>query len=150
MLAAVLLWGASCSPTAETKQVVLKKVERVVEEVSNVSNPLDLELNNGEKWLVDTEMHVGILNIKNQLANFQSKDLVDYQLLGDRVGDQIKIIRASDTMKGQAHQEFHKLLQPFLELKDALVMATSVAEGKALVINIKAEIQTFYTYFQSK
>ena len=113
------------------------------------TNPHQLSLKNGKKWEVDPGMNKEVFKIEKALEKFKGKKLVDYQLLGDKIGDATAYIISSCTLKGQAHKELHKWLLPFLELKDALMMATSVEEGIALLLRIESEIKVYNTYFKN-
>jgi hypothetical protein len=107
----------------------------------------DIVLNGSEKWQIDKGMKEAIQAIEALVNQYNSDKLVDYQLLGDAIGVQTKKIIRTCTMTGQAHEELHKWLLPFLELKGALVMASSPEEGAAIVKHIKAELAVFNNYF---
>ena len=147
-ISAVLALGLmSCDSNNGAKAEAEQQETAIVEEVKS-QTPHELELNNGEKWLVDEGMTEAMESIKSYLASFDSNDVTDYQVLGGNIGDQTKKIIRSCTMKGKGHDELHKWLLPFLDLKKALVRASSPEEGAALLKKINKEVDIYHQYFK--
>ncbi|MDX1348914.1 MAG: hypothetical protein R3279_01640 [Putridiphycobacter sp.] len=136
----------SCTSEGKKEVDSTEVKEKVVETVQS-QTPHELELNSGKKWKVDEGMTEAVVKIEKLLAEFNSNAVVDYQLLGDSIGAQTTKIIKSCTMKGKGHAELHKWLLPFLDLKKALVMTSSPAEGAALVEDIKEELTIYKNYF---
>ncbi|MFK8037265.1 MAG: hypothetical protein AB8B74_03160 [Crocinitomicaceae bacterium] len=117
-------------------------------ETQKPKTPHQLELNNGSQWEISRGMRKHFERINTLVNGFDSNNLVDFQILGDDIGKQTsKVIRKCD-MKGKAHEELHKWLLPFLDLKEALVMTSSPEGGAAILEHIKSELAIFKTYFK--
>jgi hypothetical protein len=87
---------------------------------------IKIVLKNGEKWEVDKPMMHLIQNIRTDVMNFNGDSIDEYKTLASKINDNLKILTSSCTMTGQAHDELHKWLVPFLK------MSESFSESKTL------------------
>ncbi len=141
----VTIYSCESKPTLEAEKV--ESALSVTEEVKP-QTPHDLQLNNNEKWEISKGMKSPVEKMNKLVSKFDGTEVVDYQLLGDDIGKQTsKLIRKCD-MTGKAHEELHKWLLPFLDLKEAMVMTSSPEEGEAILEHIKIELKVFDQYFK--
>ena len=113
-LATVVLLIFSCN----TKSKEEKTTEIKTEEHQH-SESETIQLNNGEKWKVDDNMMIHIRNMEKDVVHFDQEKSTNYSLLADKLKTNIDILTSNCTMKGQAHDELHKWLVPYIELVDS-------------------------------
>lgn len=107
-----------------------------------------IALNNGEKWKVDDNMMIYIKNMENDVNTFNTQRETDYETLAKKLAGNIELLTSNCTMKGQAHDELHKWLLPFIDLSDEFSDSKTEQETAASFQKIKASFVTFNTYFQ--
>ena len=113
-LATVVLLIFSCN----TKSKEEKTTEIKTEEHQH-SESETIQLNNGEKWKVDDNMMIHIRNMEKDVVHFDQEKSTNYSLLANKLKTNIDILISNCTMKGQAHDELHKWLVPYIELVDS-------------------------------
>lgn len=101
-------------------------------------------LNNGEKWKVDDNMMEHIRNMEKDVIAFAGNSDKDYAQLATNLKTNLDLLTSNCTMKGQAHDELHKWLVPYIKLVDTLEKEPSEAEFKA----IQDSFATFNQFFQ--
>jgi hypothetical protein len=105
-------------------------------------------LNNGEKWRVDENMLVHIRNMENDVSTFSQSDQQDNKALAEKLQTNIALLTSNCTMTGQAHDELHKWLLPFIDMADAFSAATNQTEAAVQFKNIQNSFLTFNQFFQ--
>ncbi len=104
-----------------------------------------LTLNKNEKWLANTETHVGMKRIDSILKNNTASD---GKTLGEALSKQTSYIIKSCDMTGEAHDQLHIVLVPILEditdIKD--IENSSALEKK--VTALQGLIVTYFEYFK--
>ena len=105
------------------------------------SNYDDLQLNDGKKWKVDDNMMLLISKMEKEVASTPNEN---YQLLIDNLAHNIDLLTSNCTMEGQAHDELHKWLLPFIED----VKAFSNEKSTANFAKIQKSFITFNQYFE--
>lgn len=106
---------------------------------------VDLELNNGEKWIVNEEMKPFVLEAKQKVSQY---DNGDYTLLAEQIKEQNQGLIKSCTMTGESHDELHKWLEPHLKLTQELADAKNEKQAKEIVAQIEKSFETYNAYFQ--
>ena len=106
-----------------------------------------IELDNGEKWKVVDEMMGHIRNMESDVIAFESQDEKDYQSLAVKLEDNIDLLTSNCTMKGQAHDELHKWLLPYIDMVSELTDAKNDEAGETYH-KIQVSFETFNTYFK--
>jgi len=105
-----------------------------------------LVFNNGEKWIANSETHIGMKRINSILKN---NTTTDGKVLGEALSKETSYIIKSCDMKGEAHDQLHVVLVPILEeitdIKD--VADSSVLENK--VSHLKSLVNTYFKYFKT-
>ncbi|MCB0401771.1 MAG: hypothetical protein KDD41_06790 [Flavobacteriales bacterium] len=104
-----------------------------------------IALNNGEKWKVDDNMMLFIRNMEKATMGFEG---TDYAALAVEIDENIRSLTSNCTMEGQAHDELHKWLVPFIGLSEAFDVAEEEAEQERIYMEIKAAFEEFNTYFE--
>jgi hypothetical protein len=108
----------------------------------------DLELNNGAKWQVNTEM-MPPLKASNQLvANYAANGKKDYKALAEKLKANNKVLISSCTMSGKSHDELHKWLHPYMGLVAELESAQDETQANQTLKKIEASFKTFNQFFQ--
>ena len=138
-LATVVLLIFSCN----TKSKEEKTTEIKTEEHQH-SESETIQLNNGEKWKVDDNMMLHIRNMEKEVVHFDQEKSTNYSLLADKLKTNIDILTSNCTMKGQAHDELHKWLVPYIELVDSFSKEKSANQ----FTEIQNSFKTFNQYFQ--
>lgn len=107
-----------------------------------------IELNNGEKWTVDANMLTHIRTMENDVISFAKVEQKDYKVLSEKLQANIDLLTSNCTMTGQAHDELHKWLLPYMDLVKSLYEAEDEAEAAKQFEKIKISFSTFNQYFQ--
>jgi hypothetical protein len=129
--------------SCNTKSKEDKPATVQVEEHQN-SKTKAIELNNSAKWKVDAAMMINIRAMENDVAYFEKTNNNDYQSLASKLKKSIDLLTSNCTMKGQAHDELHKWLLPFIDLVDAF----SKDKSNQQFTQIQESLITFNHYFQ--
>ena len=145
MLAASLFLF-SCGNIAEEKSNAQTEINSMEEHHHDETETI--ELNNGEKWLVDENMMLHIRNMEKDIVENSSVEHIDYRILAEKLQKNIELLTSNCTMKGQAHDELHKWLLPFIDLVDGLSEASDNIEAAKQFQEIQASFTIFNQYFQ--
>ena len=137
-----LLVLSACSTEQKETTPEVKQVETA----QNI-NPHGIELINGEKWKVDDGMMVTIQLIAHKIQSFDGKTIEEYREYSTSLSNLISELTSNCTMKGQAHDELHKWLVPFIGLSKALKKSEDIAELSKIDGELKSEIVIFGDYF---
>jgi hypothetical protein len=134
----------SCNSGAkETEKSSETPIETSTETEHHHDEHEAIVLNNGEKWKVDDNMMEHIRNMEKDVTAFAGNSDKDYAQLATKLKTNLDLLTSNCTMKGQAHDELHKWLVPYIELVDTLEKNQSEAEFKA----IQDSFETFNQYF---
>ena len=76
----------------------------------------EIHLDNGSKWKVVDHMMAHIINMENDVKDFKGETLTDYNKLGEKLLANIVLLTSNCTMTGQAHDELHVWLLPYIDL----------------------------------
>ncbi|NNK88323.1 MAG: hypothetical protein HKO90_08570 [Flavobacteriaceae bacterium] len=115
---------------------------------SNDGKAADLELNNGAKWQVNTEMKSYILRGDEILSTYLSGKSKNYRALAEELKNQNISLIKSCNMKGKSHDELHKWLIPHMELVEQLLNANDLNEAETLVFQLEDSYNTYHIYFE--
>jgi hypothetical protein len=107
-----------------------------------------IELDNGKKWIVVDEMMGHIRNMETDISLFESLEEKDYHALAVKLEDNIGLLTSNCTMTGQAHDELHKWLLPYIDMVGELSNAKNDEEASAAYHKIQVSFKTFNTYFE--
>jgi hypothetical protein len=133
---------AGCRQSAEKASEPIE----VIQEHTHEGNE-SIKLNQGEKWKVDEPMMVHIRNMESAVKALGNPDLLECQKLSAELQQHLELLTSNCTMKGQAHDELHKWLLPFLDLTNSFEKASSEEDALAYFNDIKESFNQFNIYF---
>lgn len=107
-----------------------------------------IELNQGEKWKVDTTMMIHIRKMESDLITFSEDEQKDYKSLSEKLQSSNDLLTSNCTMEGKAHDELHKWLLPYIDLVNKLSEITEKTEAEAQYKKIEQSFITFNRYFK--
>ena len=143
----VVVTITACNSENEAELIVSEALS--IEESKDHSDKNEvIQLNNGEKWEVNSEMMKPILEGKLELASYNDFKDTNYLLLAERLKEKNTSLIKNCSMKGEAHDELHKWLHPHMKLIDKLSLSENSDEANETIIEIKASFDTFMNYFQ--
>ena len=126
----------------KTEQEVKEEVPTVATELHEHVTDEPLQLNDGQKWKVDDNMMAHITAMEKDIASLDKPE--DFNKLSENLNKNLGLLTSNCTMKGQAHDELHKWLLPYIDLVEAFSTDKSADNFSA----IKNSFSTFNTYFQ--
>ncbi len=132
----------SCNDKANNKSAETSQATET--EVHEHSNGETIQLNDGQKWKVDVDMMAHIRTMENDVTSFDKETPENYQLLADNLKKNLDLLTSNCTMKGEAHDELHKWLLPYIELVDDF----SKDKSNENLAKIQESFTTFNQYFQ--
>ena len=151
--AALSLFLLSCGNTAsENAKVETPKTDTAIVAKAEGEHEHDeneaIELDNGKKWTVDANMMTHFLAMKTDIAAFTGKTTNDYKTLALNLKRNIDKLTSNCTMTGQAHDEVHKWLLPYIDLVDEFSESKTEQEFEKYFQELKSAYVTFDTYFE--
>ena len=117
------------------------------EEIS-LLDTLSLKLNNGEKWIVNNETHVGVSKMDSIIKVYKSNKEDNYINLGNNLSKQTSFIIKSCNMTGEAHDQLHVILVPMLDEISILKESNKLEESKSAFIKLEELINSYFKYFK--
>lgn len=147
LIPAIALFLFSCGNASNEKSEDLSEIE-THDEHHHDDESEAIELNNGEKWKVDANMITHIRNMENDVISFAKVEQKDYKVLSEKLQASIDLLTSNCTMTGQAHDELHKWLLPYMDLVEELSEAEDKIEAEKQFQEIQTSITTFNHYFQ--
>ena len=117
-------------------------------EAHNKESAEAIELNNGERWVVNEEMKPYVLNGSELTNTYIQEGQKDYKVLAEQLKGQNDQLIRSCTMTGKSHDELHKWLHPHLELVKELENGTDGAQVNKIVSQLQLSYQKYHEYFQ--
>ena len=93
-------------------------------------------------------MMIHIQNMEIEINSFDSQNENDYNNLAKSIDNHLDLLTGNCTMKGQAHDELHKWLLPFLDLSEEFSASQTIEEFTTNFEKIKTSFITFNTYFK--
>lgn len=139
-----LLFVGFISCTSENIEVNENKSTHVVEETET------LILDNGKKWIVNSETHEGMTQIKVILDNMDPLTLDDYSSMVNSFNEQTSFIISNCSMTGEPHNQLHHVLHPILDAINDLENATTMQGCDEATTAIEANITDYFDHFELK
>lgn len=146
LISSSLLFAACGNQNQETTVPVETAETEITHEHDHESEAI--ELNEGQKWIVDDSMMVHIRNMETDVNKFSGKTVDDYQLLATSLQDNIDRLTSNCTMTGKAHDELHKWLLPYIDTVDEFAAQTEQTAYASQLELIKISFTTFNQYFE--
>ncbi|WP_034042789.1 hypothetical protein [Wocania ichthyoenteri] len=116
------------------------------EEIS-VADNLELNLNNGEKWIANLETHKGIKIMDSIISDFKKREQKDYTNLGEILSEQTSYIIKNCSMKGEPHNQLHVVLIPMLDKISTIKESNNNTKSSKTLIELETLIKTYFNYF---
>lgn len=116
--------------------------------IETTKNTYDIELIDNEKWVVKEDMMIHIRNMESDIKATSTSDSPNYNELGSELDKNIGLLTSNCTMTGQAHDELHKWLLPFIGLVRELNEADDMLEQKKSFDDILESMKEFNRYFK--
>lgn len=135
----------SCNDATETTNTTTDDAEHV-HHVENQTG--SLELNNGERWIVNEEMKPPVLKGEEVVKEYILREKDDYKALATDLKDFNNAVIESCTMEGKSHEELHKWLHPHIELVLSLEIADDQDKAQELISELNKSYETYHQYFQ--
>lgn len=142
---AIILWSCG-QPTIEKNKTNKNDASENNSHHHNYNETI--ELNNGEKWVVDDNMMVHIMNIEKNVKDFNGSKLTEYHQLAKKINTNLDLLTSNCTMKGKAHDELHKWLLPFIDIANNLAKTEDDKAASSIFAEIQKSFITFHQYFQ--
>jgi len=142
-ISALLFW--SCNNSTE-KSTAHQQTENHAEH-HHVESSDAVELNNGEKWLVNEEMKPFVWKGEELVNTYIQNGKTDYKTLAEQLKDQNTQLIKSCTMTGKSHDELHKWLHPHLEIVKTLENEADATKTNEIVSQLKYSYQQYHQYF---
>ncbi|MBK7964946.1 MAG: hypothetical protein IPK10_06435 [Bacteroidetes bacterium] len=120
---------------------------KLVEEHDHESGE-SIKLINGEKWKVDDHMMVHFRNMERAVKALKEPSLLDCQKLSTQLQHHLELLTSNCTMHGEAHDELHKWLLPYIELCNSFSEATDEEDAISYFRDIEKSFIQFNIYFQ--
>ena len=137
----------SCGSATDTTQVEEVTAQEEPHHSHESGGP-GLELDNGNKWVVNEEMKPFVVKSEQILDDYSASDATDHQALAAQLKNENEALIKSCTMTGKSHEELHKWLQPHIGLIDALGKADDKEQANILVSDLKTSFDTYHAHFQ--
>ncbi len=142
-ISSFLFW--SCNINAEKSTAHQESETQAVHQDDEDAAPI--ELNNGEKWLVNEEMKPFVLKNSELVNAYIRNNQTDYKALALQLKEQNNKLIKSCTMDGRSHEELHKWLLPHLELVKELENLPDENEAKEIVMKLQKSNEMYHKYF---
>lgn len=109
---------------------------------------IDINLNEGEKWEVNSAMKPHIEKGEDILKAYEVNEDQDYLQLANKLKEQNQALIKSCTMKGASHDELHKWLHPHMDLISKLGKAENPEQAESIVDDLEDSFQVFHDFFK--
>ena len=110
---------------------------------------LTLRLNNGEKWIANTETQIGIIKMDSIIIAFKGEGNNKYLALGENLSRQTSYIIKSCNMTGEAHDQLHVVLVPMLDEISIIKESDNIEESENALGNLESLIEMYNKYFEN-
>ncbi len=128
--------------SASCKQATPEKTTTTVETIEH-----SLVLNNGTRWIANSETTKGVAKITQRMHAFSGKNTVaDYAILTDDLKGIFLQIFQECTMTGEAHNQLHNFLIPINELFTPLA-SSDLATCQKSFNALQAHVKQYKIYF---
>lgn len=122
----------------------------VSERQDSVRGP-ELELDHGERWVVDPPMLVPVRRMQQRIAQAAHQGALltpEHAALADSLFADLDDLVAGCTMEGKAHEELHVWLIPHMQLVQDLEKAADTTQARAILQRLADSATEFDRYFR--
>ena len=139
----------SCKQKSEQEQIPVE-VQQETTEVEESHESIDgtVTLNKGELWVANPETTEGIEKMKKRMSLFKDSENVEaYSVLKTGLEEDFTELFEKCTMKGEAHNQLHNYLFPFLDLFDGLE-SSDLETCKKSFTELDIHLDEYSNYFE--
>lgn len=104
-----------------------------------------ISLNGDAKWKVAPAMLIIIRKMENDIQSF---DQEEYTEITEKLEANIDELTSNCTMEGQAHDELHKWLLPYIDLVEELSKAKNNTAARSIFVKIEQSFIIFNQFFE--
>ena len=108
----------------------------------------EITLDNGNKWVVPESMMVYLDNMVKEVTTARSSKAAEFSVIHRKLEGNIDKLTSNCTMTGQAHDELHKWLVPFIDLVNSYTDDHADTEKKEWLAEVDSSLTTFGKYFK--
>lgn len=144
----LIIFMYSCKDSKKETIIIPEIKKETPKEEHNHNENESIVFNNGEKWKVVDHMMAHIKRMNLDVANFKGTTLKEHQDLSAKLIENINLLTANCTMTGQAHDELHKWLLPFIDIANNFTEVKTIEEAKTQYNKIKKSFKDLNTYFK--
>ena len=145
ILIVIFFFVSFLSCKKETQKNVVNTTE--TEEISLIDT-LTLKLNNGDKWVANSETQIGIIKMDSIIKVFKTIGNDDYSILGKDLSKQTSFIIKSCNMIGESHDQLHVVLVPMLDEISTIKEANTIEESKSALNQLEDLIESYFSHFR--
>lgn len=145
-MSAMLLWSCNNSEKATSEEAETDTENHATHHYNESSEAV--ELNNGEKWVVNEEMKPFVMKGEELVNTYIQDGQTDYKALAEQLKDQNNQLIKSCTMTGKSHDELHKWLHPHLAIVKTLEDETEAGKTNEIVSQLQHSYKEYHEYFQ--
>ncbi|KAA3647553.1 MAG: hypothetical protein DWP98_09145 [Bacteroidetes bacterium] len=124
----------------------------MIENAEQLTSQIEIKdsiiLLNGEKWEIDKNMLDYIRKMEENIIDFKGTNSEEFNSLAKSIDKNTKNLVSNCSMTGQAHDELHKWLIPFLKITKEFKEAKSIDKQKQHLQEIQTAFLEFNTYFK--
>lgn len=110
-----------------------------------IESPSGIVLVDNKKWKVDPNMMVHLRNLEKVLNDTNQKNL---DTVGADLEHHLDLLTSNCTMKGQAHDELHKWLVPFINDVSQFNEESDEKKRKKQALKLKDSFAEFNSHFE--
>ncbi|MFT7611860.1 MAG: hypothetical protein ACI9J3_000807 [Parvicellaceae bacterium] len=141
IIAVIAFTLGSCENVSETNDSIVQSIHEDHDDNS-------IGLDDGKKWAVVPEMMKHVRSMESDLNQFEGQKDTEYTELAEKLKSNIDLLISSCTMSGEAHNQLHKWLVPYISLVDDLKASDDREEANKIYVEIRASLNSFNTYFE--
>lgn len=126
------------------------KVFATEHEHHHEENDAKLSLNDGNKWPIDKSLHIGMSNIKNEIANnlqdIHHERFTDeqYTILAGTLDQQLSFLFKNCKLPPLADAQLHTLLAEIINGVDKIKHANNKKQGAVLIIQALNDYPVYF------
>lgn len=137
----------SCSDKASNENVETEEIVSHEDLHGEIDTNEGIELNNGDKWLINDEMRPHLSEAENTLKNYIEEGSSDYQKLASELEMLNADLINSCTMEGKGHDELHKWLHHHINHIENLKNSNDKEVVQNTINSLVDSFQEFHQYF---
>lgn len=145
-ISVMLFWACNNSENTTSSEETTTTTENHASHHHNESHEA-VELNNGEKWVVNDEMKPFVTRGEELVDAYLRDGQTDYKTLAEQLNDQNNLLIKNCTMTGKSHDELHKWLHPHLEIVRTLENETDADKATNTVSELQHSYEKYHEYF---